>query len=495
MHIAFRHAVFSLLVTLSICCHAQQPLRGPAAGVTESGSTGIVNPRNSTYGARGNGRTDDTAALTAALAAARSQHTLLYLPAGDYRTTASLDFTGVDAVGAGREHSVIRLEGAVQQNAIISRGNTSIRSLGVHGGWDGRTGGLTGAGIAILSDPTAKPPYFGYDVRLDDISVQYSKQDCIFIEQGGYESLHNVKCNAAGQNGLHLESGKTRGFATTTVNVDGLSIFSDVAGYAVLIRDGQTISFSGRTVMENTSGIRLAGNDGRTLKLAGIHQENTRGGKFLTAVDSSGIGLTLSDNFLAGSPIVPESANELAHWFNISVDGNALAGTYGTGAPQVIRHWNAPDAEPLEVLSGGWRFAPEGPTTIGLQPHRPNAAWSARLAGNWVTGDTTAKIAHEILITSTHPLVRVGPTVFRFGVSSDGVLQATVQASAGQRGPFEFQGLIEFVVDRQHSEDGDVSLETPANTHLGGARIDALAGKGTAQVCATADGTLVRCPR
>ena len=468
---------------------------GPASSRSQTADadvTGIINPREKHYGARADGKTDDTAALLAAIADARRLHSLIYLPSGDYRILSTLDVTGLDVVGAGREHSILHLDSIVQQNAVVSRGSTSLRALGINGGWDGRTRGLSGSGFATLSDPMAKPPYLGYDIRLDDVSIQYSKQDCISIEQGSYESLHNVKCNAAGQHGLVLQSGKTPGFATTTVNVDGLSTFSDTFGYAVLIHNGQTISFSGRTTMENTDGIRLTGNDGRTLKISGVHQENTRTGRFLTAADSAGIGLTLTDNFFAGSPVLPVAPNELAHWFNITTDANAL-GFYGTGTSTAIKSLATPDGEPIEIVAGGWRFNPAQPTVIGLLQHPRGSAWSARLTGHWVTGDGTPKVAHEFLVTSKHPAVQVGPTTYRLSLDANGRLQATVVPPPGLNGPFEFLGVLELVVDRHHAEDQDVAIETAAGVRFGTARVSALAGKGSAQVCATEDGTLYRC--
>ncbi|WP_419806224.1 glycosyl hydrolase family 28-related protein [Terriglobus sp.] len=466
--------------------------RSQASASDAAGPSGIVNARAQPYGAKADGATEDTAALNSAINDARRTHALLYLPQGTYRILSTLDVTGLSVIGAGRENTIIHLDGAVQQNAVVSRGNTLLRDLEIFGGWDGHTGGLTGAGFAMLSDPAAKPPYLGYDVRLDNVSIQYSKQDCIFIEQGGYESLHNVKCNAAGRHGLMLESDKNPGFATTTVNVDGLSTFSDTGSFAVYIHDGQTISFSGRTTMENTSGIKLAGINGRTLKISGIHQENTRTGKFLDAAESSGIGLTLTDNFIAGSPISGESPNELDHWVNITTDANGF-GFYATGIPTVVKPMATPDAEPVEILPGSWRFTPAQPIAIGMLQHPHSAAWSARLVGHWVTGDGTPKVAHEFLITSKSPTVQVGPTAFRFSLDANGRLQASVTPPPGLQGPFEFLGVVELVVDRQHSDSQDIAIETAAGARLGTARVNALAGKGSSQVCATEDGTLYRC--
>ncbi|GAA3760905.1 glycosyl hydrolase family 28-related protein [Terriglobus aquaticus] len=470
-------------------------LRSQAALGSADQSLGIVNVRSARFGARADGKADDTAALNTALAEARRLRALVFVPAGDYRLTATLDVTGLEIVGAGRENTVLHLDGAVQQNAVVSRGNTMLRDIGIHGGWDGRTRGLKGSGFAMLSDPNAKPPYFGYDTRLDNVSIQYTKEDCIFIEQGGYESLHNVKCNASGQNSLVMESDKNPGMATTTVNVDGMSTFSDTYGYAVFIHDGQTISFSGRTTMENTDGIRLTGGDGRTLKLSGIHQENTRTGKFLTAADSGGIGLTLTDNFMAGTPVFPEPSGELTHWGNVTTDANALGGTYSTGMPTAVRTMNAPDGEPVEIVPGGWRVGPAGPTVIGLLDHPAGAAWSARLTGHWMAGDGTPKVAHEFLVSNLHPVVQVGATSFRLSLNASGRLQVNVTPPPGDTGPFEFLGTVELIVDRHHGANQDVAIETPSAARLGTVRVNSLAGKGTSEVCVSEDGTLYRCKK
>lgn len=75
----------------------EQPSRG---GIEDAGSYGVV----------GNGAANDTAALNAAIAAAAALGRDLYIPAGTYLHTASLDVfrTGMRVFGAGRGSTILR---------------------------------------------------------------------------------------------------------------------------------------------------------------------------------------------------------------------------------------------------------------------------------------------------------------------------------------------------------------------------------------------------
>jgi hypothetical protein len=60
------------------------------------------------YGALGNGSTDDTAAIQAAIDAAEAAGAALFIPAGTYITSAALDITGpITILGAGRDLTII----------------------------------------------------------------------------------------------------------------------------------------------------------------------------------------------------------------------------------------------------------------------------------------------------------------------------------------------------------------------------------------------------
>lgn len=76
-------------------------------GVNEPGRVGVYNVLN--YGARGDGRTDDTAAIQRALNAAAKNPAPVYLPPGTYKHSAPLRITGSGHAVAGAGPGVTRL--------------------------------------------------------------------------------------------------------------------------------------------------------------------------------------------------------------------------------------------------------------------------------------------------------------------------------------------------------------------------------------------------
>lgn len=105
-------------------------------GITATGGTGLVmrgttdwiNVKAAPYNAVGDGVTDDTAALTAALAAVPANGGTVYLPAGDYLITSQLKatVTGTEIVGGGWG-SRIRFDGnVVTSGAIAAAGNIRL---------------------------------------------------------------------------------------------------------------------------------------------------------------------------------------------------------------------------------------------------------------------------------------------------------------------------------------------------------------------------------
>lgn len=74
----------------------------------------FINVKDPTYGATGNGTTDDTTAITNALAAANSATgAIVFFPAGSYRITARLDVGAyVSIMGMGPAQSLLRIDHA-----------------------------------------------------------------------------------------------------------------------------------------------------------------------------------------------------------------------------------------------------------------------------------------------------------------------------------------------------------------------------------------------
>lgn len=90
------------------------PLAHAASAHEVPADAGVINVRAAPYNAAGNGLADDTAAINAALNAARVSNTtgkIVYLPAGIYRVTDTLAFPEprITLMGASRETTIIRL--------------------------------------------------------------------------------------------------------------------------------------------------------------------------------------------------------------------------------------------------------------------------------------------------------------------------------------------------------------------------------------------------
>lgn len=93
-----------------------------------------------TYGARGDNRTDDTAPIRRAIAAASSAlQSVVYFPAGNYRITGTLALAdGTALIGDGLDWSVIRHRGPGNAISIVGTGTsqrvkTSLRDISVFG--------------------------------------------------------------------------------------------------------------------------------------------------------------------------------------------------------------------------------------------------------------------------------------------------------------------------------------------------------------------------
>lgn len=140
-------------------------LDGAYAAVTRTGSPAVgqgeltINVRDAPYGAVGDGSTDDTAAIQAAITATAPGGTC-YLPPGTYLVTSSEPsvLTGVDGItiaGAGATRSVLK----------TARGSSATRLLGLSGvvdvtvrdlGFDGAGHATTKSGVFANTRGTQK---------------------------------------------------------------------------------------------------------------------------------------------------------------------------------------------------------------------------------------------------------------------------------------------------------------------------------------------------
>jgi Pectate lyase superfamily protein len=88
------------------------------------------------YGAKGNGTTDDTAAIQAAINACASVGNTVYLPAGTYKITSALSMiTGVNLMGAGDTETIIQANACdgIHYAYVSAFNNSTISDLQIQG--------------------------------------------------------------------------------------------------------------------------------------------------------------------------------------------------------------------------------------------------------------------------------------------------------------------------------------------------------------------------
>ncbi len=93
---------------------------GVAGGIPDTTGWTLVNVQDAPYNAAGDGAADDTSAIARALDDAASR-TVVYLPAGTYRTTSGLNVEEDDIVirGAGPASTTIRYTGASAEGILV----------------------------------------------------------------------------------------------------------------------------------------------------------------------------------------------------------------------------------------------------------------------------------------------------------------------------------------------------------------------------------------
>lgn len=165
-----------------------------ADGRRSSGWTSVA-----LYGAVGDGVTDDTAALRAALAAARR----VFVPAGTYVLTGTLDLAaGHEVAGAGPRDTVFaKADFAGATFRALDADDVCLRDFAVRG--PGRTAGSGNKGVVIA---TASQPIV-LNSRLERLRVSDLDDVCVYLGSAYGARLDNVTCKQYGYCGLFLQGG------------------------------------------------------------------------------------------------------------------------------------------------------------------------------------------------------------------------------------------------------------------------------------------------
>jgi hypothetical protein len=303
----------ALIHSAGFCCYVQAQATSSAMGNEDNGAaTSIANVTSSlisvaSYGAKGDGTTDDTAGINSAMSACTTRMApkngcILYFPAGVYITTGLTLRSYVNMKGDGWGTSVIRLKSHTASDVLtvpIDAFNFSIQGLTIDG-----NSARGGTGNCLFVAPTALGPAEWNTANkrtapvnaqkwghIEEVMFSHCSADGIHINEFNYMLFFdNFYAFDNGVYGLYTQ-GTNSGFSNFQIERNG------TAGIHV---DGANDRFTSGEVIWNGSkvnteaGVYVAG--ARNIIMAVETEDNYSSGFFDKGVDNEFIGCTSDSN-------------------------------------------------------------------------------------------------------------------------------------------------------------------------------------------------------
>jgi hypothetical protein len=359
------------------------------------------------YGAKGDGQTDDTAAIAAALA----DRGVIFLPAGVYNISSALEINDVQAIiGDGAENS------SSEKVSVIKQTNTSAH--GLHGQ---NIANFTMHGVRIEGPGTGSGNGFRLDgpavswyVHLEDVRLQNWGSDGINAFMV-VSTLQNVLAMNNGRHGFTFD-GTPGGAAATSISLVGCYANGNAAaGYHFY--NMTYCSLSGCAADHNGIGYFIATCAGVSLQGCGVESPANRSNSYPGTgykIEASS-GVTLSSTFL--------SRNMGKGWEIISCDNVAVI-TPAEILPQssAISSVSVSSDSTAElvgpVLATATALAAGSTTVIAAADKSSHVAGALRVGGSVTTSQDieVTGSAKGVILTSSNG------TRYRLKTADDGTL-------------------------------------------------------------------------
>ncbi|MFF9215636.1 glycosyl hydrolase family 28-related protein [Streptomyces viridosporus] len=359
------------------------------------------------FGAQGDGVTDDTAAVQAAISAASTAGGgTLYLPAGRYLLGGSLTWaSGVSAIGAGARVSI--LQSTNQNNdCIIGTDLSDVTLQGLQLSGPGR-----GFGSGIRFTRFSAPSITG--IALRDLLIQSFGGDGVYGHQLAGSVLHRVRVRTCGGTGFHLQAPTDTVLGGASTSLVGCTAEGCVTGGFWL--DGMAYtSLASCAVQQSPVGYRLDSCTAVALTGCGAEQCTTG----LTVYGGTGNTATGFNT---------QESDGTSVWLTGSAKGVVLTGVTETAPATAATACLRTDTGTVA-------------TVIGLTAVKANTV--SGTVNRVDPGDGSTVLAGKTVIPTTGGAARMGTAVLAGGtkvvnttaITASSVVQLTTQVPGGTVG-------------------------------------------------------------
>ncbi|MFJ2567869.1 glycosyl hydrolase family 28-related protein [Streptomyces sp. NPDC087568] len=359
------------------------------------------------FGAQGDGTTDDTSAVQAAVdAASAAGGGTLYIPAGRHIIAGTLTWaSGVTAIGAGSRVSI--LQSTNQNNDCIT--GSDIRDVTLQGLQLSGPGRGFGSGVRFTR--VSAPATTGITLR--DMLIQSFGGDGVFCHQLAGSVLHRVRVRTCGGVGFHLQAPQDTVLGGASTSLVGCSVEGCVTGGYWL--DGMAYtSLAGCAVQQSPVGYRLDGCTGVSLTGCGAEQCTTG----LTVYGGTGA---------TANGFTTKASDGTSVWLTNSAKGVVLAGVAEVAPAAAATTCLRADAGTIATVLG--LTAVKANALSGIVNRIDAGDGSTVLAGKTVvpSGGGAARMGTAVLVAGT-------VTVNTTAITANSVVQLTIQTPGGTVG-------------------------------------------------------------